>query len=344
MNNNSNWDQVSFEISQYYKEVINKILPLAKPASSMVFGSPDEKPITFTSKLSSNESLFTNSPYEYSGENDYLHFTSLQSLTSILNQGFFRMSEFGNLSDNHELIFGGKVFSEDGDFKFKENSFNHYKENIFCLSMSQYSEDTLLNPFMWEAYSQKTLGASIRFKINKPRPYGFALGKVLYGEEKLESLKKLKEIAVEYRKKGLMFPDNFAESITELYAFHKAKKFEIENEVRIIFRKDKDPYEKHKYFTIYRDVTSNNNIKYFNQIFLKGRHETLKELEKKGDYSNDVLEYFPQIEITDIYLGSGINVYVKLDIYDLLQEFKEKHKYEFKIHHLHIDNQIQTFN
>src|SRR5260221_6194725 len=98
---------VSNKIQNFYLEIINKVLPYARAASSSVWGSPDVEPRSFEGKIST-DMLFKDSPYEYTGDGNFIHFSSLQGLINILNSGYLRMSEFGNLIDNQELIYGAQ--------------------------------------------------------------------------------------------------------------------------------------------------------------------------------------------------------------------------------------------
>lgn len=337
------WAKAHQEIDEFYKEVINLVLPEARWSENSMFGGEGPPP-TFKSKLS-KERLLVKSPYEYKGKNNFLHFTTLNGLMAILNSGFLRMSEFGNLIDKHELIYGAKVFEGADIFNFSEDKLMQLKENLFCFSMSQFSEATLKNQFMWEAYSSKGKGACVQFKFTRPYPFSFLIGKILYGTKKLDTVRKLKNAAIGFHETSRIFPNDFLELILELQSLHKAKKYNSEKEVRLLFRQDKEKYNKHSYQTIYQDVNNNNEVKYFNKIYLKGRNEILKEVKEKnlGIDEKTLFSIFPQVEITGITLGSSLEVQVKLELRELLNEIKQRNNYSYKISHMNQEEEVMLF-
>lgn len=338
------WASVSVDMQSFYSDVLNKVLPHARSAGNFVMGSPDFTPTTFEGKIST-ENLLKDSPYFYDGQNDYIHFTDLQSLTAILSSGYIRMSEFGNLIDKQELIYGAKVFENEPLFQFNETELEQLKENIFCFSMSEYSEATITNPFMWEAYAKRNNGVCIRFKLTKPDPYTFIIGKVLYGRDNLAPLIQLKNLILSYKATAKMFPTDILKLILELETLHKAKKYNIENEVRLLLRRDKEQYKDHDLETIYKDINGRDEVKYFNKLFLKGRHVIIERnlKENLGFPDDKILDSFPQIEITNIVLGNGLSIPDKLDIFDLLNKIKANFKYEFTISHYNQEEEILPF-
>lgn len=336
-NNNEDWcNVISNKIQSFYSEVINKILPHAREASSFVLGSPDIEPKSFEGKIST-DMLFKDSPYEYGGDGNFIHFSSLQGLITILNSGYLRMSEFGNLLDKQELIYGAKVFEGHPLFKLDISAL---KQNIFCLSACEANDLTKRNHFMWEVFASEGNGVIIEYKLTKKNPYSFILGKVQYGLSKLQPLELLRDLAIDFHKKKDFFPSNFMEVIMELQAFHKAKKYEIENEVRMFFREDKPLHEEHSFLTIYKDINSKNEIKYFNKLFLKGRHEFINDEAISKIPEDKILDIAPQIEITNIILGFNLSIENKLDIMKHLLKLKEKHHYEFRISHITLEDEI----
>lgn len=340
------WIRNSFEMDEFYKNVIKKKLPFASPAKGEIYGNPDEAPKYFRGLLSS-ESLFKNTDYEFTGANDFLHFTSLPSLSNILNSGHLKMSEFKSLSDHHELSFGWQVF--DGETQFASNDFSleDFKRNIFCLSMTEGKEENLINPYLWEAYGDKSRGACIRFRINDQNPLGFSIGKILYGAENLKILEELRDIALKYKNnKERMFPNNFGEMIGPLFAFHKGNRFKPEDEVRLILVTEREKYNNHDLFTIHTEISKDYSVRYFNKVYIKGRHELLEKYKNVKDYPIDKLfKYFPQIEITDIYLGSGFSTIEGLmDYNNFLIGIRERFNYEYKIHMINIENRISQIS
>ena len=227
-------------------------------------------------------------------------------------------------------MYAASVFEDNPIFKFDPEKHKHLKENLFCLSLCQSNETTKRNHLMWEVYGDKGKGVIIELELNKQDPYFFLLGKMQYGEEALEPIKKLKSLAEEFLNthEGF-FPNNFQEFILEMQSFHKVKIFEAEQEIRLLMREDKGQYESHNHRTIYRDINSKQEVKYFNKLYLKERYPFEDSI--ATDEKIDVLDSYPQIEIKNIILGYNISIQNKVDLTFFLNDLKTQHKYNFMI-------------
>ena len=335
---NDSWANAHENISDFENEVVKPIFPNARLASSFMMGSPEQAPNSFKPKLSSGE-LFKNTDYEYDGDGKYIHYTTLYGLKLILESGFLRMSEFGNLIDEKELMYAASVFEDNPIFKFDPEKHKHLKENLFCLSLCQSNETTKRNHLMWEVYGDKGKGVIIELELNKQDPYFFLLGKMQYGEEALEPIKKLKSLAEEFLNthEGF-FPNNFQEFILEMQSFHKVKIFEAEQEIRLLMREDKGQYASHNHRTIYQDINSKQAVKYFNKLYLKERYPFEDSI--ATDKKIDVLDSFPQVEIKNIILGYNISIQNKVDLMFFLNDLKTQYKYNFMISQMNDEGEI----
>lgn len=328
-------------VEKFREEVINPIFPNARFASNFMVSSPDEPAKSFNGKLSP-VNLFKDTDYEYIGDGKFLHYTSLFGIKAILETGFLRMSEFGNLIDKNELLYASQIFEGNPLFQFDKEKLEQLKDNIFCLSMCESNEDTKRNQFMWEVYADKGKGVFIEFEFTKPNPKKFLLGKVKYGDNKLQSLKDIKELAERFEKENNnFFPNNFLEFLFEMQSFHKRKRYEIEQEIRLFMNKQKGLYEDHKHESIYKDINSNGEVKYFNKLYIKGRHPFLDFEYPFSDNEDTVFNEFPQIEIRNITLGFNISIPNKVELSDLFCSIKKEHLYEYKINQIDEDGNIK---
>ena len=332
---------INFEnVDKFRKEVINPIFPNAHFASSFMVSSPDKPATSFNGKLSPIN-LFKDTVYEYKGDGKFLHYTSLFGIKAILETGYLRMSEFGNLLDNKELNYAAQVFEGNSLFQFDKEKIEQLKDNIFCLSMCESNEATKRDDFMWEVYGDSGKGALIEFVFTKNEPKKFLLGKVKYGDEELQPLKNIKMLAEQFvNNKNVIFPNNFIEFLIEIQSFHKTKRYKVEQEVRLLMKEVKSKYKEHKFKSIYKDINSNQEVKYFNRLFLKGRHPFLDLNYPFSDEVDAVFNEFPQIEIKNIILGFNISVENKVAITYLFNEIKTKHNYEFDIFQINNEKEI----
>lgn len=318
----------SEELETFYREVFRKILPNASHSSAEWFGSKENY-----EAWHSSFNFLKDSIYEYKGNHDFIHFTTPIGLASILHSGFLRMSEFGNLQDKQEIIYASQVFDGIPEIDLKKEVLETAKKLVFCLSMSEYNENTLTNPFMWEAYSSKGHGACIRYHLTKPNPRQFLIGKLQYGQGELKIIQELKDHVLTYLKMGKPLPRNFTNLLLALFSFHKAERFRIENEVRMFLNLD-GMIPNLKLETLYQDVNGSNEVKYFNKLFLKNRHELKEISDKAGLPFITMLDAFPQIEITEIILGYSNSLESVFEKVEFLNDLKKKHKYQFDIKYL----------
>jgi len=325
---NIKWDNAHNLINKFEQNVIRKAFPHAVIGNALLFGSPDVSPNSFEGKISS-ENLFKDTQYEYKGDGNLLHFTSLFGVKSILESGFFRLSEFGNLLDTNELIYASQVFQGNDLFARQIQSLSDLKNNVFCLSACKADESTIKNSFMWDNYSDKGKGVSIEFSLTNKNPYGYVIGNLMYGESSLELLRNLKTLAEKFKNENDFFPNNFIELFLEIQSFHKSRMFEMEKEVRILFRNDKNKYEDHNHSMIYKDISSNQEVKYFSKIYIKGHHP-LANINSDID-EMDLFRYYPQIEVKKITFGFNISPEKLTQLQHFFFDLKKKNNYDFEL-------------
>jgi len=269
------------------------------------------------------ENLFKKTKYEYFGDNKFLHFTSTQNLKSILESGYLRMSDFNNLVDNNELVYGLKVFNESITC---ENT-NKTKSEVFCLSACKSEEETQKDLFMWKEYAKNGSGVSIEYVIDIPNSIHFTLGEIRYGKDGLKQLHDLRSVYENHPLKTDFNLHNFVQSNPVLMSFNKSKKFTSEKEVRLFFR-----YVKGNWLgidfgdIIYKDINSNNDVRNFMKIFIKQKTKKLEE-----PLRSFVERSFPQIDIKRITLGFNLSNEQRVGLKNYFLELKQKHNYEFEI-------------
>lgn len=329
--------QIIEQIDTFVKTVINPILPNARFARSFMNGYSLAQDLNYFSAKLVPDNLFKGSDYEYGGDGQFIHYSSLQGLKAILDSGYLRMSEFGNLIDKNELNYGADLFKSNPDFQYDKINIDDLKSNVFSLSVCESSENTKRDNLMWEIYGDKGKGIIIEFKLTKKDPKFFILGKVLYGENAKKPLYELKKRSEDYLKgKNKVFPNNFPELIVELQSFHKSRIYEGEREVRLLFKNDLEFSSD----TVYKDFNSSQEVKFFNKLFLKGRHPLSCEVENSTEDDYSYFDEFPQIEIKNLILGFNISVENKVAITELLSEIKLQHNYDFEVFQINSEKEI----
>jgi hypothetical protein len=137
------------------------------------------------------------------------HFTSLQGLSSILKNGYVRLSEFSHFSDLNELNFGASIF--DDMFLSSEelnNRIKNQKQNSFALSACISNDEVIRNSYMWQLYGNGGKGAIIEFEIQNTNVESLLYGKIQYGEKDLKPLKNIFMLAKEFHNEHNFFRYN----------------------------------------------------------------------------------------------------------------------------------------
>lgn len=299
------------------------------------------------------DGLFNSTPYEISLQQSFIHYTSLQSLSSILINGYFRFSEFRHFEDKAELHYASMLFDDNEILKSSSQKIDDKKECCFALSACIVPDETMKNSFMWEKYGNKGRGVIIQFKLNYNKSCNFLFGKMQYGDKELKPIKKLKELAQKFYADNNKFKyDDFSEVILELLAYHKFEKYREENEVRIFCREDKVKYDGLCHEAIYKDITSDNEVRYFFRTFLAERKsvlekeafEILNDSEKTKSSIKEYFEHYPTFEIEKIILGNNVSDEQKFEIVELINSIKAKYNYNFNITHLNKENELLSWH
>lgn len=142
-----NWANEPKKREKFLNEVIKPLLPFAKFSSTVQWGDYNNPSDSFHGLLSSND-LLKDSIYEFKKSQRLIHFTSLQSLSSILTNGYFRMTELNALDDVNELSFASKVFRDNPLFRHKDSIVEKSKSKLYCLSACLKTSTNLKDLFM----------------------------------------------------------------------------------------------------------------------------------------------------------------------------------------------------
>jgi hypothetical protein len=188
--------------------------------------------------LPNNNYLFNSSKYGFNPkENQRLvHFTSIEALSNIVNSKILRIYNLQNLNDSSEFVYSVKIFNE--NITNEESYF--LKQGLFQVSFCEnaiFKTENRIDEFnMWYRYGEKGKGAAIEFEIeNEAENWeNFHLGRVFYGDKKLEIFRQIKNLIEKYNEPWNAFNIN----LYRLYMFHKTDLFESEKEIRLFFDKN----------------------------------------------------------------------------------------------------------
>jgi hypothetical protein len=315
-----NWEIAQNKKQEFLVNVIQPLLPNAKYSETFHNGDFNNPSKTFYGMLSTNL-LLKDSIYECNNPDSLIHFTSVQSLLKILENGYFRMSKLNDLDDKSEMSYASQLLETNPIFRYENELLEKYKTNLYCLSSCENNQDTIKDSFMWETYGLKGTGVMIEYSISNDNANLFVLGKVKYGKDELEPIQEFVKRAVSFQVQNELFPHNAIELCSIFNSFHKSKRYQNEKELRLIFRKSN--WNSGNYPTIYSDVNRKNQITTFNKIYIQNR----------APFQITDSNIYPEIMINKIILGYGLSIDEKLEIAKFLNSYQNE-VFNFKIFHL----------
>lgn len=218
-------DEFSELQEKYGRDVLPYIIP---GASKDIIGSAGYGSGRFDLGLSSD--AITGTPYDPK-KNRFVHFTSLRSFQSIINDNAIRLYNLQNVNDPNELHFYAK------ELQITPDSVDRLKANTFILSLCDVevlSSENSLN--LWRFYGLDGWGVAIEFEIDIPisRHEGYFLGKVLYEEPKIDEFRQRND---EFEKSNGVHVD-FKEIMRVPACFHKHPYYKTEEEIRLMLVSD----------------------------------------------------------------------------------------------------------
>ena len=297
-------DNLNLEFVNAVKKVLN--IPFYNGYSSAA---------SFELEITQKNKDLIGTSFFYENNENLLHFTSLQALTSIINEQSIRMYNMHISNDKNEYKYAANIFKPIYE-KQKHNSqdikeyFERMKTILFYLSLTNMNN--LKNKDLWGKYGDDKKGIAIEFSLeNNPNDWmHFYFSKVFYDQK--YNFSPVFEV---WNKIITKYPQySYRIEISPLLATHKeAKKWEIEGEVRILlhnyktcqlfdfgkiedqiiidFRTDKNRIAKDiKYFKLPLYNLTNNKPFVIND-------KTLPEC----------LGVYPQLKIANIYFGDYWN-------------------------------------
>lgn len=275
-----------------------------------------------------------------------IHYTSIDTLFSILNSGILRMYNCINKNDQLEIIHADSKY----EIELKEDELLDFKRNNFITSFFEYDmvkEND--NKYLWEEYGGKGKGAGLVFEIENMNDSWEEcyIGKVCYDDKSnsdsiykrfIKFVEFHKEFNIQYR----LFENT--SSILSAIALHfKEGKWANENEVRIFAYCPFDEYD----LEPLNNESKNNFLSSTMQHCINEKSEIISyvnlplNIEKElcgpkwknfEDLRAHFLSSIPHLKLKRIVLGSNIEDIEKSirieNIDKLLERHAKRHKTE----------------
>lgn len=209
----------------YIDEVIRPLLPKVLPGSWSSTGDS-------ISLQLHNFELFKNSKFESPNTYDFIHFTSISNLVSIIHTKSILLSDLNLFEDQSEF----RLANESLDDFWDNPRYYKIKSQLFAFSYCPYSEENINSTKMWNSYGKEGKGVCIHFTIDRDLLYhNFFFGKIQYHpdipiQELLLLRKRHEKFIMNY---GRLI-NNFPEALCILSSFYKKDSFKDENEIRLL--------------------------------------------------------------------------------------------------------------
>jgi hypothetical protein len=273
----------------FTKKVLNKFFPKAHLKSSTIWESETVKPDFFDGEISTYN-VFDQTPYEYKGQNRFIHFTSAKNLKAILTSGYLRMASLDSLQDTEEVQYAGKIINPNSFYNLDVAS-----ENLFSLSACESSYSNIINEDMWIEYGDNYSGCILEYSFTKMELFRMNFGIIRYGEENLDEIKKLASLSHSFYQEYGFSVSQLPVFLRTILAFHKNQSYDFEREIRLLYEPVNISDASFGY-----DLCDRKGIKqYFKLPF--------KEFNKLPVNPNFDLEtklhHYPQIEFKRVILG-----------------------------------------
>lgn len=197
-----------------------------------VFDCHSAKDFGLTKRI--ENSFFRNLLGEVDANNILTKYTSLNSLMRICKDNEIGMTSLPGMNDSTECYYADSYLKRHGNESvFSEPDNIYWGLHTFITSFSGLNDDLT----MWRLYGNDASGISLHFKFENNLPADFILSPVSYAKEdgshpKLDLVGEMQNIIIDGRK--LQFRNFYT-----WRHFFKPYHYNIENEIRLLYMKDK---------------------------------------------------------------------------------------------------------
>jgi hypothetical protein len=278
-----------------FRKVFQKAFPNIKIAP---FRYGNEEGMTYTHFMipPQNKNL-QDSKYFTNKRHGYYHFTSINSLISIVSTKVFRLYNLNHLKDPREFLYAGNLIPLDS--KYVDDA----RENFFILSLCEnIHELTSSEKFnIWRLYGNDGSGCIIKIAFIENDPldwHNFYLSNVYYGINARSQISQISELLEDINKDD----QTIGIDMGQIMCFHKSSLYRTEKEVRLLYDKREKKGISH---TTYRDPNNQLTFPIIRTEISNTFDPKIKYLEIPILNFNNVPseDNIPVIKITQIILG-----------------------------------------
>lgn len=236
---------------KYLEDVVKPSFPFINYFGGTSWSSQAHSNPKLSLRLPEHFGTFKESDYYFLNADKFIHYTTLKNAVNIINDGYFRLNSLAYMDDPQELLYAGNEIL--GNYQPQE--LEALKEEIFCISLCEYTDEKKDNFDSWRLYGDNGFGVGIvfRFSSNMDSWVSSYLSRIHYGKNEINK-SGIEETTAKFR----LFKTNHDRFITEIedkidllsntfgrkgkipewlaifLAFHKSSLYTPENEVRFL--------------------------------------------------------------------------------------------------------------
>jgi hypothetical protein len=330
-------EQEANKIFDEYLKEMNAILPEAK-MKIQGWHSVNDNIGSLNFDFMTQQNSFDKTLFQTKVESQYIHYTSVDSLYSILNEEAIRCYPTKNMNDPMEVVSILQKLNLPVSLEMKEK----IRRSLFVFSMCKYGSGNLDDFNMWRLYGKDGHGVGIVFEVeNENRDWSSTIiGDVQYGNNsEIEKLfKETIDLSLKYGKFNLN-KDEFPVLLNLLMALHKNSIWSFEKEARCVTYLDYDPMHG-SLSTIYDYNINKENIgHYIDSDDLLSAYYKLdlsskfsRQIEKLDD--NDKIELSKiklRLKVKKIVLGYKLNSTFAYSLRTFLTRYSQIKKLDYMI-------------
>jgi len=262
-------NDLGMEIYNYERELfelIKKNIGIKPERISATASRYPDAHISFDARLPEKNRLLKDTEYLLNGTRKILHFTSLQTLYSIINEGNLRLYNLHNSNDPTEYRYAASFLEE--IYKLQGFShaeyielLNHTKQYSYIFSCTDISN--VKNIDFWDKYGDKQKGVAIEFEIiNNPSEWEFFyFAKVKYSQSDIFSELSSNWESIQRKNNHITYKIN----LNQLLSFHKSENWAKEEEIRLLTQAPSLYWDlfKNQILSDFRTSKAGVNIEYF---------------------------------------------------------------------------------
>jgi hypothetical protein len=256
-------------------------------------------------EFSLRQKCLKNTIYTNTLPREFLHFTSIDALCSIMNENTLRLYNIDYKNDSNEFT---HIFKKN-KIDIQQEEILNFRTSLHTLSLCKNSIDNLSNSTLWERYGKKGKGVAIVLELLNEDWNFFILGQVFYRNNKIIKQHFLRTIYYIQRNKNKFNQSRMPILIGILAILYKRSYWQFENEFRLISFLE---YDKNSLFVKEEDhtlgvdylkyIANKGKIKSYVELYLDNKIQVLAE-----KINEKQLNIFPRFKIKSIVLGDKVS-------------------------------------